>query len=226
MTRTAKDLTYIALGLFAGWGGAGDAAMPSHPEPAPSDLREETPEPAAELRERVSRDVAVAVGRSDVRSSRLRNDAIRALAKPLSEDDVRALSWFLDEKFSQQDEYDVLTFNALKNDVLGVLLERVPPPEGIGQSLVRMFRDPDHDDVWRDYCVQHFAGYYRTRRLAGAAAADRELLAIESAYWEAVAASNSTTAGTALIGLRQQRIRTAAASALKRMEHRRPGRGM
>jgi hypothetical protein len=201
--RTARDLTYIALALVAGWCGADDAALPSHREPATSDLRAETPESIAELRERVSPGVAVAVGWSDVRSSRLRNDAIRALAKPLSEDDVRVLLWFLDEKFSQQEEYDLLTFNALKNDVLGVLLERAPPPEGIGQSLARMFRDPNHDDVWRDYCVQHFAVYYQARRRAGATATDRDLRAIEAAYWEAVAVSNSTTAGTALIGLRQ-----------------------
>jgi hypothetical protein len=201
--RTARDLTYIALALVAGWCGADDAALPSHREPATSDLRAETPESIAELRDRVSRSVAVAVGWSDVRSSRLRNDAIRALAKPLSEDDVRALLWFLDEKFSQQEEYDLLTFNALKNDVLGVLLERAPPSEGIGQSLARMFRDPNHDDVWRDYCVQHFAVCYQARRRAGATSADRELRAVEAACWEAVAASNSTTAGTALIGLRQ-----------------------
>ncbi len=201
--RTAKVLTYSALALVAGWCGAGDTALPSHPEPATSDLRSETPKSAAELRDRVSRTVAVVVGWSNVRPLRLRVEAIRALAKPLSEDDVQALLWFLDEKFSQQEEYDLLTFNALKNDVLGFLLERPPPPDGIGQSLVRMFRDQKHDAVWQDYCVQYFAVFYQARRRAGATAADRELRAIETAYWDAVAASNSTTAGTALIGLRQ-----------------------
>jgi len=203
MMLTTKGLTCLALVLLAGWSGADDAALPSYREPATSDFRAETPESIAELRERVSPGVAVAVGWSDVRSSRLRNDAIRALVKPLSEDDVQALLLFLDEKFSQQEEYDLLTFNALKNDVLGVLLGRAPPPEGIGQSLARMFRDPNHDDVWRDYCVQHFAVYYQARRRAGATATDRELQAVEAACWEAVAVSNSTTAGTALIGLRQ-----------------------
>lgn len=201
--RKANVLTYSALALVAGWCGAGDAALPSHPEPATSDHRSETPKSAAELRDRVSRTVAVVVGWSDVRSSRLRVEAIRALAKPLSEDDVQALLWFLDEKFSQQEEYDLLTFNALKNDVLGFLLERPPPPDGIAQSLVKMFRDQKHDAVWLDYCVQYFAVFYQARRRAGATAADRELRAIETAYWDAVATSNSTTAGTALIGLRQ-----------------------
>ena len=203
--RAARGLTCFALGFFARWGGASDAVTPSiretaavvSAEPAGSAQR------VAGLRKCVSPGVAVVVGWSDVRAARSRAEAIRALVKPLREDDVKALLWFMDEKFSQQEEYDLLAWNALKNDVLNVLLKRAPPPAGIGQDLVRMFRDSSHDNVWRDYCVQHFADYYRARWLAGATAADRELQAIEAAYWDAVAASNSTTAGTALVGLAQ-----------------------
>jgi len=87
--------------------------------------------------------------------------------------------------------------------------------DGLGGQLVAMFKDKEHDDVWRDYCVQYFGMYYNLKWLGdkqgekGASVEsvgaqkieDPERKDIEDAYWEAMKEKDKSTAGTSLLNL-------------------------
>jgi hypothetical protein len=131
-----------------------------------------------------------------------RRKELQKLTKHLAEDDVKALVMFLDS--ISKDEKDITpdAFNAFKNDVLDILLRQDKIPDGLGGQLVKMFKDKEHDDVWRDYCIQYMAGYYESKWPAGGGKTeDAERKNIESAYWAAVGEKNKTFPGTALLAL-------------------------
>jgi hypothetical protein len=129
-----------------------------------------------------------------------RAEAARRLPKSLPAADVEALRLFMDSRFAEQDALDLLSLDSLKNEVLVALFGQETVPEGLGWDLARMFRDPDHDEVWRDYCIQ-FVGEYYQRRLAGAPDTDPEKQTVLSAYWEAAAMTDKAIAGTAVNAL-------------------------
>ncbi|MBT7065949.1 MAG: HEAT repeat domain-containing protein [Verrucomicrobia bacterium] len=101
-----------------------------------------------------------------------------------------------------------IAFNGIKNDVLDVILRQNTLPEGIGAILVEMYRDESYDDMWRDYCVQFMTAYYEVKWPAdapsptdGGNAEDKERETIEAVYWDALKETDTTIAGTALLGL-------------------------
>jgi hypothetical protein len=134
-----------------------------------------------------------------------RAGGLKALTRGLATNDVAALRLFLDARFKEQEkgsELGLLEFEGLKNDALSVLLAQDRPPEGLGRQLAAMFRDGEHDDVWRDYCVQYLGPYYDIRWPAGSKAGkDPEREEVEAAYWEALKETGKTFAGTALLGI-------------------------
>ena len=131
-----------------------------------------------------------------------RRKELRKLTKRLSEDDVKALMMFLDSTSKDEKDISPDMFNAFKNDVLDMLQRQDEVPDGLGGQLVKMFKDKEHDDVWRDYCIQYMAGYYESKWPAGSQKSDDpERKDIESSYWAAVGETNKTFPGTALLAL-------------------------
>jgi len=131
-----------------------------------------------------------AVGSLDVRLAALAN-----LGKSLSDADVEALSDFLDRK----DGGDALPpekLNALKNDVANLLRSQARFPESLAWRLAAMCRDPGHDGVWRDYCIQHAGAAWE--RIADPAAREE----VRSVIWGAATNAAAPGSGTALIALR------------------------
>ena len=78
--------------------------------------------------------------------------------------------------------------------------ELFPPPElpdGVVADLARMFRSPDEDEVWRDYCLQFLGS--ALERTDGVTDEDRALA--RETLVEALSSTNATFAGTALRSL-------------------------
>jgi hypothetical protein len=131
-----------------------------------------------------------------------RRKELLKMTRHLSEDDVKALMMFLDS--TSKDEKDITPdmFNAFKNDVLDMLQRQDKIPDGLGGQLVKMFKDKEHDDVWRDYCIQYMADYYESKWPVGSTNnEDPERKDMESSYWAAVGDTNKTFPGTALLAL-------------------------
>jgi len=126
-------------------------------------------------------------------ASRLR--VVHSLSRNLSQADVQSLYAFLD-RGNDDDPLPPNKLNALKNDVANALLRQKRTPRQFGPRLAAMHNDPEHDRVWRDYCIQFMPGCY----FRGASPAEREL--IEETLWKA-AGKDWSIAGTALISLRR-----------------------
>ena len=135
-----------------------------------------------------------------------RAKALKKLTRNLSEDDAIALTAFLEFRASENTELKPIYFNSLKNDALDALLRQNEFQEGVGTHLARMFADEKHDEIWRDYCIQYMAPYYKERWSENDAAAmdaepDVEQEAIRAAYADALTHTENTFAGTALLGM-------------------------
>ena len=128
--------------------------------------------------------------------------AIRQLSERLSHAEIAAIGLFLLKPIENADPAQVdVPLNAIRNDLLEVLVRQKPaPPEELGELLAEVFHDRRHDVGWRDYAVQYFGHYlqaiaqFAPDRRVGAAAELRE------AYEEAIAETDGSIAGSALIG--------------------------
>lgn len=121
----------------------------------------------------------------------------------LADRDVQALLWFLRVPVQEETSLEPLSENSIKNDVLDILIAQDSLPPELGRQMVAMYRDLALDDMWREYCVQHFAPYYERRwspadegRLQAA-----ERTEVEAAFQEAAHERQGGIAGAALIGL-------------------------
>jgi len=121
--------------------------------------------------------------------------ALSFLGKAMPASDVDALLAFLDRRDSG-DALPPEKLNALKNDVANLLRAQSKFPDALPWHLAAMWRDPGHDGVWRDYCLQH-AGAAWDR--IGDPAARRE---VRSVIWDAATNTAAPGSGTALIALR------------------------
>ncbi len=83
-----------------------------------------------------------------------RNDALRSIARrrDLPEKDVAALVAYLRSKDNAMRPERVA---ALKNDVMNLLRNQEPPPKGMVETLIAMFRSGKHPPAVLDYCIQH-----------------------------------------------------------------------
>jgi len=96
--------------------------------------------------------------------------------------------------------------HVFKNEVMDDLCEMKPLPDGLGDLLAEVYRDPAQNVVIRDYAVQHLAEFYtqRARELEGIPAGlQGDLQRARDVLWEAVGETDSSIAGTALLGLRR-----------------------
>ena len=103
-----------------------------------------------------SRAVAIICGKDPATSNRYeeRNDALRSIARrrDLPEKDVAALIAYLRKA---DNAMRVERVAALKNDVMNLLRNQEPPPKGLAETLIAMFRSGKHPPAVLDYCIQH-----------------------------------------------------------------------
>ena len=123
-----------------------------------------------------------------------RLQAVRALSKTLSSNEVHALYGLLDRK-SGEDPATPAERNALKNDVVNALKMQKVIPADLPARLIAMFNDPAHDAVWRDYCIQHLGSVYAEITPLALQEQARQTL------WAAASEKQGTIPGTALIAL-------------------------
>ncbi len=137
--------------------------------------------------------------------------AIRGLTRNLSTADVSALMSFLTQKAADHGEMRPIAFNAVKNDILDVLLRQDKLPPDIGRLIVEMYNDRTYDTMWRDYCVQFASNYYERRWIYTETSQNKtarddvvdksDYHAVEHIFKNALLETDSTIAGTALLGL-------------------------
>ena len=100
--------------------------------------------------------VAIICGRVKATADRYeeRNNALRSIARrrDLPKEDVATLMAYLQ---STQDRLRPERVAALKNDVMNLLRNQEPPPKGLTEALIAMFRSGKHPPVVLDYCIQH-----------------------------------------------------------------------
>jgi len=130
-----------------------------------------------------------------------RSDRIRAITGKLADADRQALYAFL----LQKDPADTGQLSqTLKNEIMDALCSLKPPPTGLMEMLSDLYHDRGQDEVLRDYAVQHVAAFYR--QMADAPGLDPTVLATglssaQSLLWEALSESDTSIAGTGLLGL-------------------------
>jgi len=183
--------------------------MPFRPTRLPRQPIVESPSltPESKLSKAVQTIINGSSNKADYNDYRL---AMLQLTRKLSADDISALMDFLNQRAADRSDMRAIAFNGVKNDVLDVLLRQDVLPKGIGLQLVEMYNDKSLDTMWRDYCVQFVTNYYERRWIyadssqtvskdANTKVAGREV--IEAVYWDALKETDTTIAGTALLGL-------------------------
>ena len=133
--------------------------------------------------------------------------SILASGKQTVEDRVRQVQGMRGISFSKEERESALAFLAgqqvpagmgkgsmqwLADELLTALRLQNPPWDGLAAELAKVAFQPDTDPVVRDYIMQHLGHLWEQ---AGA----RE--EIDQALWKAVATTDETTPGTALIAL-------------------------
>ena len=119
--------------------------------------------------------------------------AVHKLGKNLTEQEIKALYVFLN-RHNNEDNLKPGEIDAIKNDVSVAIMGQQKKPADYGNNLMAMYYDKTHDDVWRDYCIQHLGGWCSK-------ADDAEKTLIAKTLWKAVEQRNLSIAGTALIAL-------------------------
>ena len=103
-----------------------------------------------------SRVVGIICGKNSATANHYeaRNNALRSIARrrDLPEKDVAALMTYLQ---STKDRLRPERVAALKNDVMNLLRNQEPPPKGMVETLIAMFRRGKHPPAVLDYCIQH-----------------------------------------------------------------------
>ena len=103
-----------------------------------------------------SGDIAIVCGEDAATAGRYeaRNGALRSIARrrDLPEKDVAALVAYLRSKDNAMRSERIA---ALKNDVMNLLRSQEPPPKGLTEALIAMFRSGKHPSAVLDYCIQH-----------------------------------------------------------------------
>lgn len=161
----------------------------------------------------VSAAVAIVCGDDPATADRYeaRNDALRSIARrrDLSRNDIALLMAYVG---ATNDVLRAERVAALKNDVLNLLRNQNPVPDGLAELLIGMFRAGDHPPTVLDYCLQHLGAMQND--VADAALRDR----IRAVLVEAARRVRFPYAGTALYSLSEDRRGVVAHDAeLKRL---------
>lgn len=78
---------------------------------------------------------------------------LKDLGHDLSGSDIQTLRLFLEAPLSDY-RLRPIALNAVKNNVLALLMEQDEMPQGLGAQVRNMFNNPDTDPMWREYCLQ------------------------------------------------------------------------
>ncbi len=151
----------------------------------------------------VSEGVRLIVGQTNQKDYTVRAAAVRVLSDHLSRADIGGLYAFLRSVGRSHPELDELSLCALKNDVLQVLIAQEIMPPDLLPAILEMYRDPQMDTLWRDYCLQHVSLYYERRWKPDNAKRldDPDRMEALKAFAEALDSHEKGLAGTALLGL-------------------------
>lgn len=128
----------------------------------------------------------------------LRNDALRSIARlrDLPEADVLALMGYV---AATNGSLRVEREAALKNDVLNLLVDQNPVPDGLADLLIGMVAAGNHPPVILDYCIQHLGALYADGKETAT------LNRIRAALVAAARDVRTPCAGTALYALAARR---------------------
>lgn len=135
----------------------------------------------------------VVFGQGDKKDYFSRIKAVHQLGKNLSQPEINALYLFLNRK-NNEDNLNPGELDALKNEVSMAIMGQAKKPVNYANNLMAMYADASHDDVWRDYCIQHLGEWY-----SKADTAEQPLIA--RTLWDAAEKKHLPIAGTALIAL-------------------------
>ena len=127
-----------------------------------------------------------------------RNEALRSIARrrDLPEKDVAALVAYLRSKDNAMRPERVA---ALKNDVMNLLRNQEPPPKGLTETLMGMFRSGNHPPAVLDYCIQHLGA------MQGEITDDSLRHRIRETFIFAARQTRQPYAGTALYSIAQDK---------------------
>ena len=123
-----------------------------------------------------------------------RNGALRSIARRrnLPKNDVDALLVYLRRADDAMRSERVA---ALKNDVMNLLRNQEPPPKGLAEALIAMFRSGKHPPAVLDYCIQHLGA------MQGEITEDSLRRRIRETFVLAARQTRQPYAGTALYSL-------------------------
>jgi len=140
------------------------------------------------------RNIELIIGKTEETGYLPRLKAIHQLGKDLQPGQLEALYDFLYTKLEKQG-LPSLEFNALKNDIVIVLMKQRIRQNALAGHLVKMYNDKSFDSVWRDYCIQFMGQWYEYSN-----ADDMEQ--IRKALSAALTEKQSSISGTALNALK------------------------
>jgi hypothetical protein len=124
--------------------------------------------------------------------------AISSLSPHLTDADWSVLQKFL----LKPDSLDQIQLGqVIKNDLMDALCALTPPPAGLGDVLISMYRDQEQNPVIRDYAVQHLAAYYEDLTLQSGSPQEEQN--IQDVLWEATNETGDSIGGTALLALKR-----------------------
>jgi hypothetical protein len=130
--------------------------------------------------------------------------AIKSLGgQKLSDADRKALYDYLRQPGAHDDQQ---VTQVLKNELMDALCTVQPPPPGLRELLTQIQQNAGEDEVLRDYAVQHLSAFYR--QMSSAAGLDATFQAAElqqtrQTLFDALGQTDTSMAGTALLGLSQ-----------------------
>lgn len=96
--------------------------------------------------------------------------------------------------------------HVLKNILLDGLCALNSPPNGLGDVLAQIYQDQSQNIVLRDYAVQHMVAFYEQMAKVpddGQLTKQNDLSKVQGTLWEALNETDTSIAGTALLGLEQ-----------------------
>lgn len=124
-----------------------------------------------------------------------RTTALKDFVRNLSDDDLGALVEFL--KHASPEDKDAWA-RALKNAIMDYLCKK--NAKGLNKLLSQIYLNGDEDLVVRDYALQHLIEYNQAMAQSGDERAS-DLKQTSEVLWQAVKETDSSLAGTALMGL-------------------------
>ena len=112
---------------------------------------------------------------------------VNSLPSNLSEDDKKALYYYL--KYEKNNT----NTHCMKNDMLNILRDQIPPPPELTDVLLDIFYDKSQDIVMRSYALQHMRPWYLDERMQDPA--------IRKAFYDGLEEKENEIAGVALLAL-------------------------